>query len=860
MPSLKKKTEEKAESKKKDKKKSSKKDSNQQEYTQDIFPVKDIRGGIILTTDGRFIKIMELQASNYEQLTPQKRNSIIYNFDRIFKIAPSRIQFKTIAEHINVDRMIQNVKNKNAGEHSENVQAAINDFIEQLNGLNKNLGLIKKYYLIFQYEGTESGSTKESFGEIYGEMMNTAYSIENVLKAANTPVIHHQDENMAAAEFLYNYFNKKTSRTEDFTHRYLRIYSDRMTYFKELNKKDPGVDVRDFFAPKGIDFKTNKDFFMMDGVYYTYIAITDRGYPGTLPSTWLNIAFNYGVGVDLDFYIKRLPREITKFRLEKGASFKRTSALSKPGNIARYEDLMRQANNSMAILDAMKKGEDIYDCVTIATVWDTDPKMLMRRRKSIMTDLASKGFEVEGAHLDCVSFFKMTSPFMEFQNNIYLRDAHNFMTWSLGSIYNMTSFQLFDPTGFPIGYNMANGSVVCFNNFNTSMFKNGNMCITGTSGAGKSFTLMFIGRNLFLTGVGTFYILPEKGYEYEDACKSLDGQYIMLMPGSKDCINIMEIRPQIKYTAVDEEESDDADVRSDMSQSLLAKKVASLTVWIQLLLTEGDRKISSVELYKLNDVLTKLYGAFGITDDNGSIYDDNGQIKQMPLISDLFNVLNNDPELNRLAAVLLPFVSGSCRNMNQQTNVDLRSKCIVFNVDEASIGDDLLAAFMYIAFDCAYDLVKSDADNFDTIIMDEIWKMMKNEACAKQVQKLVKLIRGYGGSTIVATQEIKDFLDSTGGFGESVISNSAINFFMQINDEKELSRISELKNLSKRDTASIMTFERGHGMLVANGLKVNVEVKASDYEISLFTTDLNVKRQFAEKRKKLALLEKKKDA
>lgn len=835
-------------------KKKSKAERESDEFTQDIIPVKEIKGGIIITTNGRCVKVMELQASNYEQMSADDKNNILYNFDRIFKIAPSKMQFMTLSEHINVDKMIQNVKSKNAGVHTTNVQMALDDYIAQLNGLNRNLGLIKRYYIIFEYEGSASPSTDAGFNEIYYDIMNTACAIENVLKSANTPVVHHDNENDAIYDFLYNYYNKKSAITESFINRYFRIVSDRKNYYAKSNAKDPGIDIRDLFAPRGMDFSSHKDYCMADGIYYTYIAITDSGYPEALPATWINYVFgHYGVGVDTDFYIKKLPKEMTKFRLEKDAAFKRSAAISEHGNASKAEELMRKANNSTAILNAMKNGEDIYNCVTIATLWDVDPYELMRKRIAIVKDLTSKGIKVETSHLDCLQYFKMTAPFLDIQNEIFSRNAHNFLTWSLGSIYNMTSYQLYDPTGFPIGYNMLNKSIVCFNNFNTAYFKNGNMCITGTSGAGKSFTLMFIGRNLFLNGIGTYYILPEKGYEYEDACKSLDGQYIMLMPGSKDCINILEIRPQISYKMVDGVE-EDIDIKADVSQSLLAKKVAAVTVWIQLLLTEGDAKITSVELYKLNDVITKLYGEFGITDDNNSIYDENGNLKRMPIIEDLYNVLLKDNELYRLAVLLTPFVSGSCKNMNQQTNVDLRSKCIVFNVDETSIGENLLSAFMYIAFDCSYDLVKSDADNFDTIFMDEIWKMMKNEACAKQVQKLVKLIRGYGGSTIVATQEIKDFLASAGGFGASVISNSAINFIMQINDKDERKRICELMSLSNDDMKIIAGYERGCGMLIANGVKVNVEVKASELEKSLFTTDLNVKRAFAEKRKRLEQL------
>jgi len=452
---------------------------------------------------------------------------------------------------------------------------------------------------------------------------------------------------------------------------------------------------------------------------------------------------------------------------------------------------------------------------------------------------------MEYSHLDCISYFKMTAPLLDYQSNIYNRDAKNFLSTSLASIYNMTSFQMFDETGYAMGYNLDNGSVVSINNYNTGMFKNGNMLIIGTSGAGKSFTEMFISRKQFLTGIGTYFILPSKGHEYKDACLSLSGQYISLIPGSKDCINIMEIRPEGVYKKT-KNEDDDVDIIAEQSQSLLAKKISSLSVWIQLLLTEGDAKISSIELNKFNNVVAKVYENYGINDDNTSILNPDGTLKKMPIISDLYDALDKDKELHRLAAVLLPFVSGSCRNMNRQTNVDLTNRCIVFNVEESIIGEDLLAAFMYIAFDCAYDLVRADKDNFDTIILDEVWRMLKTPACAKQVQRLVKLIRGYAGSVLIATQEINDFINDPGGFGVSVINNTQIKFLMQLTP-KEAELVGSIMKLSEADMKTLTMFDRGQGMIIANDKKVLVAIKATDYETALFTTDLNVKREFEAK-------------
>ena len=92
------------------------------------------------------------------------------------------------------------------------------------------------------------------------------------------------------------------------------------------------------------------------------------------------------------------------------------------------------------------------------------------------------------------------------------------------------------------------------------------MLIMGVAGAGKTFTEQLIGRRMFLNGTRCFFLIPKKGHEYLPGCESVDGTYIKLRPGSTDCINIMEIRPEgeIDRSVL----NDDAIVSND---NLLAK-------------------------------------------------------------------------------------------------------------------------------------------------------------------------------------------------------------------------------------------------------------------------------------------------
>ena len=66
------------------------------EYVQDFIPVKNIRHGIVETTDGRYIKILEIEPINFMLRSEEEQFGIISAFANWLKISPMRLQFKSV--------------------------------------------------------------------------------------------------------------------------------------------------------------------------------------------------------------------------------------------------------------------------------------------------------------------------------------------------------------------------------------------------------------------------------------------------------------------------------------------------------------------------------------------------------------------------------------------------------------------------------------------------------------------------------------------------------------------------------------------------------------------------------------------
>ena len=118
----------------------------------------------------------------------------------------------------------------------------------------------------------------------------------------------------------------------------------------------------------------------------------------------------------------------------------------------------------------------------------------------------------------------------------------NILTSGLLSTYPFISSTIFDSEGIFIGTNIYNNSMVFIDRYNTQKYKNANMCIFGTSGAGKSFYTKLLILRYKLLGIKQYIIDPDR--EYSNICKELEGTLIKIGPTSETYINVLEIRKE----------------------------------------------------------------------------------------------------------------------------------------------------------------------------------------------------------------------------------------------------------------------------------------------------------------------------
>jgi hypothetical protein len=77
---------------------------------------------------------------------------------------------------------------------------------------------------------------------------------------------------------------------------------------KEIEEGAGNFTALDFISPASIERKS-KDYVISDGIYHAYLYIAGYGYPTKVGNGWLNPLVEAGEGVNVNFVLKRQPRE-----------------------------------------------------------------------------------------------------------------------------------------------------------------------------------------------------------------------------------------------------------------------------------------------------------------------------------------------------------------------------------------------------------------------------------------------------------------------------------------------------------------------------------------------------------------------
>ena len=122
------------------------------EFVQPFIPVKDIRNGIVETTDGRYVKILEIEPINFMLRSSEEQYNILSSFASWLKISPMKLQFKSITRKADSDKHIAMIRKELSIEDNAQCKAMGEDYIRLIKDVGSREALTRRFFLIYQYE------------------------------------------------------------------------------------------------------------------------------------------------------------------------------------------------------------------------------------------------------------------------------------------------------------------------------------------------------------------------------------------------------------------------------------------------------------------------------------------------------------------------------------------------------------------------------------------------------------------------------------------------------------------------------------------------------------------------------------
>ena len=791
-------------------------------WASSYLPIRQIKNGIILTSDHRYVKLIEILPINFLLRSSSEQRGIMMSFMSYLKIAPVKMQFKVISKKADITEYIEQIKEEAAEESDERVRLLQEDYAGLIETLGRKEAVTRRFFLIFEYQSYNNNKNPAE-RDVILYMRSVMQTAKKYLSQCGNVVLEHENDTRFLVDVLYQILNRRTSTYESLEERIQQVAE----YYRRENGEDSirHIPVTELVAPKSIDF-THPNFVVMDGLYYSYLMIPSHKYRTKVPAGWVSLLINAGEGIDVDLFFFRQDKSRSMERIGRRIRLNRSKLKETYDTNTDFDDLSESIHAGYYLKRGLSGSEDFYYMSTLITITGRNEKEVEWRVKEMTKLLNSQDIGTVGCLFREEQAFLSSLPILSLDKKLYERSKRNVLTSGVASCYPFTSYEMSDKDGILMGVNKANNSLVIVDIFNTKIYKNANIAILGTSGAGKTFTMQLVALRLRRKNVQVFIIAPDKGHEFARACTNTGGAFIQISPASPNCINVMEIRP------ADTSASDLLDGYT-VERSELALKIQSLHIFFSLLIPD----LSHEEKQLLDEALVLTYGKKGITHDNQSLIDPEHpeRYKEMPILGDLHEVLLRKDECRRMANILNRLVHGSASTFNQQTNVDLSNKYVVLDISELS-GDLLLG--MFVALDFVWAKAKEDRTVEKTIFIDEAWKLLvSNEMAGEYLLEIFKVIRAYGGSAVCATQDLVDFFALKGGkLGRGILNNSKTKIILNM-ETSEAGNIREELDLSEAEAMSITRFERGTGLISTNSNNLIVDFKASQLEKDLITTD-----------------------
>lgn len=580
---------------------------------------------------------------------------------------------------------------------------------------------------------------------------------------------------------------------------------------------------KDSIYPSYID-NTDFRYIKLDDKYIASIIIYD--FPKY--NTFLSIIESIPKDIEytMAIYIKK--QDTYKILKELTYSISTSKSEIKTAKSSQIDiDIITKAKDDANLLrkEIQINNQEIFYINFILTFYSNNSDELLKILKRFQSRLYSKQLYSKIANFRHLDEYILSLPLNRKDSNLLKQNFRNFTTNAICNIFPFYTKTIFDTEGVIFGKILSENSICNIDMFKKS-YLNSNMCILGSSGAGKSFFAKLLIIRHYINQKEQ-YIFDLEG-EYVNIVKEIGGTIFSF---NENHINILQFTKE----EISEYKADVYDM-----------KVKKVTLFLKELLEISDKEIEE----DINSGIDNSYNKFNINSNLESLYiKDKNKIylkkmlkrnEDFPTLHDVYIQLKLDKSKTKFKEALkkYPYLFG-------MTDINFKNSLVLFDI--SSIGIQNTAKFVkYILQEIILKLkvnmkLKNDIKN-TLIYVDEFWKYIlsnNDNSLLEYFFELFKTIRKLRAGIVIITQDISDiFSEKNINYGKSMLNNCFFKAIFKL-DFNDISVLNKISGINHEILESINLLDKGESLIMFNNNSTKLFIQASNYEKELIEGDNN---------------------
>lgn len=223
----------------------------------------------------------------------------------------------------------------------------------------------------------------------------------------------------------------------------------------------------------------------------------------------------------------------------------------------------------------------------------------------------------------------------------------------------------------------------------------------------------------------------------------------------------------------------------------------------------GQGELSATQKSLVDRIVHKVYQEYTMALESG-------HETRVPTLKDFYNKMNEyaeetmNPVAADIAESLWIFVNGSIDLFAHESNVDMSSRFIVFDISE--LGDSIRTLAMKVILETLEQRVRENhlSGKPTYVYIDEIYLLLKDAYSENFLNEFWKWCRKFGGVVTGITQNVSELLESTQA--TSMLSNSEF-CIMLAQGHDDVQKLQILFNLSDEQARSLLSAGKGSGLI-----------------------------------------------